>query len=301
MKITAVIITYNEEIHIARCIKSLLPVVDKIFIVDSFSTDSTVSIAESLGATVFCRAWKNYADQFQWAIDNCGAETGWIMRMDADEYIDKDLALELNSTLMHKLMEFDGFFIRRKVFFQDKWIRYGGFYPQTLLRIWKVGIGKIEQRWMDEHIVLKADSKTTLLNGHIVDDNKKGISFWVDKHNSYASREMADVLNRKYSITEMDSDLKDGLNSQAKFKRLLKDNIYSFLPLGFRSFLYFIYRYVFCLGFLDGSKGFVWHFLQGFWYRLLIDLKVYEIEKKSLKDKDEIVKNLKKDHAINLL
>ncbi|MBQ0725250.1 MAG: glycosyltransferase family 2 protein [Cycloclasticus sp.] len=299
-KITVVILTHNEEIHIERCIRSLQGITSKIFIVDSFSSDRTVEIAGSLGAVVAKRKWKNYADQFQWGLDNCGANSEWIMRMDADEYLEPDLQAELQTALNGVPEETVGFYIRRKVFFYGKWIRHGGFYPHTLMRIWRSGQGRIEQRWMDEHIVLSAGSKTEMLQGHLVDDNLKGITFWINKHNSYASREMVDLLNNKYQLLERDESLKENDDPQAKWKRIMKDGVYTKLPLGLRSTLYFFYRYFLRLGFLDGSKGFLWHFMQGYWYRMLVDVKIMEIEERSGGDVEKIRKILYEEHGIKL-
>jgi len=302
--LTVVILTYNEEVHIERCIRSLQSVAMQIFIVDSYSTDRTVEIAESLGAVVAQRKWKNYADQFQWGLDHyaqyCGCETRWVMRMDADEYLEPDLIEELPKALANAAEDVTGFYIRRKVFFYGKWIRYGGFYPHTLLRVWRSGRGRIEQRWMDEHIVLPKGSATMMLQGHLVDDNLKGITFWIAKHNSYASREAVDLLNNKYHLLERDDALKALDDPQAKWKRILKDNVYSRLPLSFRSTLYFLYRYVLRLGFLDGPKGFVWHFMQGYWYRMLVDVKIMEIEERSGGDVKKMRQTLVKDHGIRL-
>jgi len=142
LSLTVVLLTHNEEIHIERCIRSLELIASKIFIVDSFSTDKTVEIAESLGAVVAQRKWKNYADQFQWGLDNCGAESEWVMRMDADEYLEPDLLEELPNALQQVSNNVSGFYIRRKVFFYGKWIKHGGFYPHTLLSIWRMTTSK---------------------------------------------------------------------------------------------------------------------------------------------------------------
>jgi len=299
-KITVVLLTHNEEIHIERCIRSLQQIAVKIFIVDSFSSDRTVEIAESLGAVVAQRKWKNYADQFQWGLDNCGDESEWVMRMDADEYLEPDLLDEFPGSLANVSDDITGFYIRRKVFFYGKWIRHGGFYPHTLLRIWRNGQGRIEQRWMDEHIVLPEGSKTQMLQGHLVDDNLKGMTFWINKHNSYASREMVDLLNNKYHLLKKDESLKENDDPQAKWKRIMKDDVYSKLPLALRSTLYFLYRYFLRLGFLDGGKGFIWHFMQGYWYRMLVDVKIMEIEERSGGDIAKIKQILAEEHGIKL-
>lgn len=298
--ISVIILTHNEEIHIGRCIESLKSIAKNIFVVDSFSTDSTVEIAESLGARVFQHAWKNYADQFQCGLDNCPINTGWVMRMDADEYLEPALQKEIQKRLPSISSDVDGIYLKRKVLFYGQWIRYGGFYPQILLRIWRTGKGRIEQRWMDEHIVLPDGSKTIQFDHDLVDENIKGITFWVDKHNSYATREMVDLMNNKYALFSKDEAVKSFDDPQAKRKRILKDNVYSKLPLGLRSVIYFLYRYIFKLGILDGAKGFVFHVMQGLWYRLLVDVKIMEVESKSKGDVAVLRQILRDEYGIKL-
>ena len=301
MQITVIILTYNEELHIERCIRSVQKLATRIVVIDSFSTDSTVEIVKSLGAEVVQRKWKNYTDQFQWGVDYCAAKTGWVMRMDADEYLEPELQQEIQAILPTLAEDVIGVYLKRKVFFQGQWIRHGGFYPHTLMRIWRAGQGRIEQRWMDEHIVLRPNAKTVTLKGHLVDDNLKGITFWTDKHNRYASREMADILVQKYFPGHGDHALREmNADSQARWKRILKDDIYAKMPVGFRAALYFFYRYFLKLGFLDGSKGFIWHFLQGFWYRLLVDVKMMEVESRAQGDKEKIKSILKDDYGIEI-
>ena len=277
--LTVLILTYNEEQHIERCIKSLLPIATNIFIVDSFSSDKTVEICEQLGAKVFQRGWKNYADQFQWGLENCPIDTEWVMRMDADEYIEPDLIAELPKVLSMTDNNTTGFYIRRKYFFLGQWIKWGSVYPLNLLRVWRSGQGRIENRWMDEHIVLNPPATTKQLDGHIVDDNLNNTRWWTEKHNAYADREMIDILDKKYNLFKSDDALKGNDNSsQAKIKRMVKEGIYNKLPIFVRPLLYFLYRYFIRLGFLDGTRGFSFHFFQGYWYRSLVDMRVYEAE-----------------------
>lgn len=288
--LSVVILTFNEELHIKRCIESLLPIAKNIYIVDSYSNDKTIEICESLGAKVYQRKWKNYADQFQWGLDNCPIDTDWVMRMDADEYIESDLVRELPSTLTNVTSDITGFYIRRKYFFLGKWVKKGAVYPLNLLRIWRTGTGRIENRWMDEHIVLDGPAKTSQLNGHIVDDNLNNTRWWTDKHNKYADREMIDILDKRYKLFAHDDALTvDNEQSQAKLKRLVKEGVYNKLPVFVRPMLYFLYRYFIRLGFLDGVRGFAFHFFQGYWYRSLVDLRVYEAERilKSAVDNEE--------------
>ncbi len=304
MNISVIILTFNEEQHIKRCIKSLTSVAKNIFIVDSNSTDKTVEICESLGVKVYQHKWKNYAEQFQWGLDNCPIETEWIMRMDADEYIELDLIHELPNAIDSVGDDIIGFYIRRKYYFLGQWIKKGAVYPLNLLRVWRVGKGRIENRWMDEHIVLEGGAKTEQLTGHIVDDNLNNTRWWTEKHNSYADREMIDILDRKYQLFPSDDLLKDDNDSsQAKLKRMVKEGIYNKLPIFVRPLFYFLYRYFIRLGFLDGVRGFAFHFFQGYWYRSLVDLRVYEAELliKDAVNNDERLLRLEKLTGLKLL
>jgi glycosyltransferase involved in cell wall biosynthesis len=295
-----IILTLNEEIHIERCINSLLPLTTSIIIIDSYSTDHTIEIATNLCAKVFEHRFINQAKQLNWALDQLDPKDGWVMRMDADEYLEDELVHELNRELPKLPDNIDGIYLKRKVFFGGKWIRHGGFYPHILLRIWRNGKGRAEQRWMDEHIALPVGSKTIIAQGHLIDDNQKGISFWIDKHNQYASREAVELLNLKYPLFARDQSLQGFDDPQAKKKRYIKEKYYSRLPAVFRAFIYYFYRYFLKLGFLDGYQGFVWHFMQGFWYRLLVDVKMMEIEKKSGGDIEKMRQIITHEHGIDL-
>jgi glycosyltransferase involved in cell wall biosynthesis len=284
--ISVIILTFNEEKHIERCIKSLLTFTDNIFIVDSGSTDNTVKIAESLGAKVSVNQWINYASQFNFGIENNPFKTKWLMRMDADEYVLPELSDEIIEKLPSIQTGISGMYIKRRVMFFDKWIRHGSYYPIWLLRIWQNGHGICEESWMDEHIKL-FEGKTIQLQNDLVDHNLNNLTWWTQKHNLYAIREVIDLLNIKYNFRDFEAVEPKLLGSQEQRKRYLKVK-YANLPLFTRPFIYFIYRYIIRLGFIDGKQGLIWHFLQGFWYRFLVDAKIYEVYKKAGKDKNAI-------------
>jgi glycosyltransferase involved in cell wall biosynthesis len=297
--ISVLILTLNEEKYIERCIKSLLTFTSNIFIVDSNSTDKTVEISELLGAKVYKNKWPgNHAKQFQWGLDNCSIDSKWVMKMDADEYVLPGLASEINNKLESIKDNVSGIYIKRRVHFLDRWIKNGAYYPVWLLRIWKKEHGSMEQRWMDEHIKLSS-GETIRFENDIVDDNKSGLTDWTSKHNGYATKEAIDALNKIYNFTE--SDIEDGklFGNSIQRKRWLRQK-YDRLPLFIRPIIYFHYRYYFKLGFLDGKPGFIWHFLQGFWYRFLIDAKIYEIYHNAGKDKTKILIFIKEKYGINL-
>ena len=271
--IAIIILSYNEEIHIARCIQCAQKITDKIVVVDSYSTDNTTNIATELGVTLLQNPFVNQAQQFQWAVDHCGIESDWILRLDADEFVDDELVFSIKDFVAEDGNGYNGAIFNRKHIFLGKWIRHGGRYPLPILRLFRQGCAHIEQRWMDEHIVLDKGASTTLKGGFF-DDNLNSISWFIEKHSHYASREMLDImLQRLHSVSCAGPE-----STTTGWRRFLKQRIYLNLPYFIRPFLYFCFRYFIQLGFLDGARGFAYHFMQGFWYRALVDLKCLEAE-----------------------
>ena len=275
LPITVVILTFNEALHIRRCLERIRPLVQRMVVVDSFSTDDTLAIAQACGAEVLQRRWLNYADQFQWALDHAGINTEWVLRLDADEYFEPALIDEIRSRLAGLPIEVTGVSFRRKVIFRGRWIRFGGFYPTILLRLWRRGAGRIESRWMDEHVVLERGRSVTFAHD-FVDENLNDISWWTDKHNTYATRQMIDFVAQEQQLFVRDRALESGQSGQAWLKRFLKVHLFARMPLYLRGTLYFLFRYFILLGFLDGRQGFLFHFLQGWWNWMLVDAKIDE-------------------------
>ena len=298
--VSVLILTYNEELHLNRCLASVKELTDKIFIVDSYSDDNTLKIAAKHDAKIYQNPWPgNQAAQFNWALDNLPIKTGWILRLDADEYLLPALIEEIKSKLPGLSSDTAGVILKRRVYFMNKWIRYGGYYPTYLLRLWRSGTGRYEQRWMDEHVKLESGNTVTFDND-FVDDNINNLAWWTNKHNDYSTREAIDLLNIKYRFSKSGGLKGDLTGTQDKKKRWVKENFYSKSPLFFRAFFYFIYRYFFGLGFLDGRSGLVWHFLQGFWYRFLVDAKIYQVKKLAKKQKKPIPQVIKEHYNIDL-
>ena len=275
MNITALILTYNEELHIERCINSLGDLCDRIVVLDSYSNDATISIAKKLGANIIQHRFVNQADQINWFLNNFSVKTEWIFRVDADEIVSHKLIISLKNEITSLSQRVAGITVNRKIFFLGKWIRHGGVYPISVLRVWRSGMGKCENRLMDEHIIVSGE--TVHIEGSVSDINLNNLTWWIDKHNNYATREAIEILlNKKLKNKTSERDFSMSRNSFRK--RWVKERIYSNIPPGFRAILYFMYRYILRFGFLDGSKGFIFHCFQGFWYRLLVDAKVWEIK-----------------------
>lgn len=273
--LTAIILCFNEEIHLERCLTRLKGLAQRMVVIDSYSTDRSVEIARAHGAEVLQNPWTNHATQFQWALDHAEIRTDWVMKIDCDEYLEPGLIETLRRRLPEMPPEVTGLVLRLKVIFRGRFMRHGRAHQTRLLRVWRAGLGHMEQRWMDEHVVLSHGKTISIGGGDLVDHNLKDITWWTDKHNGYATRHMLDYINREYSIFEEDTRL-SSTKAPARFKRFLKNGVYGRAPLYLRAALFFLYRYIFRLGFLDGKEGFVWHFLQGFWIMALIDAKIDE-------------------------
>lgn len=274
--ITAIVLTHNETLHIGRCVERLRHWCAKIVVVDSFSSDDTAAIARAAGAEVHSRAFINQAEQFQWALDTIPIATDWVMRVDADEYFEPTLIAEIEERLPTLDAQTTGVVFRRKMIFRGRWIRWGTYYPVFLLRLFRTGAARMEQRWMDEHLQLTHGFFTTFTRGDFVDENLQTIGAWTDKHNRYATRHMVDFVGRR--IGAIPTELMP-TDRKALTKRWLREKVFGRAPLYLRSWLYFNYRYFVRLGFLDGRQGFVWHFLHGFWFFMLIDAKIDEAER----------------------
>lgn len=275
LSITAVVLTFDEALHIERCLANVAGLVERIVVVDSFSKDGTVETARRLGADVYQRHFKHQADQFQWALENCAIASDWVLKLDADEYLEAPLVAEIRRRLPALPAEITGVRLKRKMIFRERWIRHGGYYPTILLRLWRTGAARIEQRWMDEHAVLLHGSDVTFDND-FVDHNLSDIAWWTEKHNRYSTRQMVEIVNREYALFPADAPAEAGAVNQRRVKRFLRNSVFGRAPMYLRGVLYFLYRYVVRLGFLDGRQGFAFHFLQGCWNWVLVDAKIDE-------------------------
>ena len=272
--LTAIILTKNEEANLKKCIVSIRSVASRIVIIDSYSTDRTAEIAEVLGAEVVQHPFESHASQFNWAIENINLTTTWVMKIDADEEFTSELAAEVEEKLDNLPVSVNGVILRRRVYFMGRWLRHGGKYPEYLLRIFRVGHGMSEMKLMDEHLIV-TDGEAVTFDNDFSDNNNKSLEWWINKHNWYSNKEVYDQQQKT-----SDAGIEETSQSaQVKVKRFIKNHGYYSLPKFFRAHLYFIYRYYLRLGFLDGIEGKIYTFLQAYWYRYLVDAKMYECEK----------------------
>lgn len=281
--ITAIIMTKNEEVNIAKCIRSIQPIVKRIIVVDSGSTDGTVDVAKDLGAEIIVNVMEPFVQskQFLYAMEQADIRTKWVFRIDADEELTEESAKEIEDICnANSDTDVNGIVVRFEVNFMGRAIRHGGVYPLRKLLVFKYGKGNIEDRFMDEHIVLFEGRSVELVHDSLHHDDK-GLSAWIDKHNNYSTREMQDYFNSLSSSSSTGLDKEHNLDAKARFKRFLRWKIYYRLPAGFRAYAYYFYRYYVRMGFLDGREGKVFCFMQAYWYRFLVDAKIFEAQKGS--------------------
>lgn len=274
--LTVIILTKNEKDNLPKAINSVKKIAKEIIIVDSGSTDETLEIAEKLGCRTYYHQWETYSKQYNWAFDNLKINTEWIMRLDADEEITEELSNEIDEKLPKIEKGINGIILRRRLYFLGRWIKHGGIYPQLILRIFRKGKGRLEDKIMDEHIVL-SEGSTICFKNDFIDNNIKDLSWWISKYNWYSDREVYEVLNLEKLKNEGKLIQPKLFGKYYERKRWLKEKIYLKFSPSVRAYLYYLYRFYFKLGFLDGREGKIYHFLQAYWYRFLIDAKLYEV------------------------
>lgn len=284
LDLTVVIITKNEEKNLRKCIESFKGIVKRFVIVDSYSTDKTKILCEQLSKEVKLDFYENefidHSTQVNWGLNNTDINTEWSMRIDADEELTSELVNEIKEKLDKLDEKINGIILKRRTYFMGKWIKHGGVYPTKLLRIFRTGKAFCEFKIMDEHMLLK-EGESIEFKYDFKDYNTKDLEWWTHKHNWYSNKE---VLDHQKNVNNIDSNKNGMINEsihkgQAERKRFIKNRGYYRLPLFFRAKIYFIYRYYFRFGFLDGTEGRIYHFLQGYWYRFLVDAKIYECNK----------------------
>ena len=297
--LSVIVLTYNEEIHIRRCLENVKPIAKVVYVVDCFSTDKTNAIAKEFGATIIEHEWPgNQAEQFNWALENLPITTKWVLRLDADEYLLPELVQELQEKLPTLPEDVTGIIFNRRHIFMGKWMRRG-IYPVKLLRVFRYGKGMCEQRLMDEHIQL-TEGRAVEFEHDFCDHNLNNLSWFCHKHVNYAIREAVDLLDIELDLTgAAETDSQKEISPQALAKRMKKHK-YAKQPLFWRSFAYFCYRYFLKGACLDGKVGFIWTFLQGWWYRTLVDAKIFEIKQKCETDKEKITQYIKEEYGISL-
>jgi glycosyltransferase involved in cell wall biosynthesis len=276
--VAAVVLTYNEQDNLPACLASLRGLECELFVVDSGSTDRTVAIAEAAGAVVLPHPFENYAAQRNWAQAHVPTAAEWVLHLDADERLTPELSSEINQVLARAPIEADGFLLRKRTIFLGKWIKHGGHYPAYHLRLFRKRLGSCEDRLYDQHFIVRG--RVERLQHDYIDVLTSDLTTWSMRHSRWAQLEAEEIVHGHGRANGADRVQPRFFGTPIERRRWLRDRLYGRAPLFSRVILYWFYRYVVRRGFLDGTEGLIFHFLQGWWYRWLIDSKLYEARKR---------------------
>src|SRR5579871_87505 len=268
--ISVIILTFNSEATIGATLAAACQLSDDIHVVDSGSTDNTARIARSFGAHLVTHPFLNYSAQRNWAIDALPLRYDWELHLDADERPTAELIAAIRELMLYGIPpEIQGYHIPRLTYFLGRPIRHGGMYPIWHMRLFRSGKGRCEDRKYDQHF--RCDGPTAKIDGAMIDDVRMSLSEWTARHNRWADAEADELLHPSEAGVIAGSYA----GNPVQRKRALRGG-YNRAPLFLRAFGLFFYRYVLRLGFLDGMPGLIFFVLQTFWFRFLVDAKIYE-------------------------
>jgi glycosyltransferase involved in cell wall biosynthesis len=274
-----IILTYNEEIHLPRLLASMAGLNAPVFVLDSGSTDNTISIAQQAGANTAHHPFVNHPLQWDYALKTFSIKTTWVICLDADQVITTELYALLLNFKDEGYSHVNGIYFNRKNFYKGKWIKYGGYYPFYLLKMFRYDIGYSDLNENMDHRFIVPGNTIIWNNGHILEENLKenNISFWIAKHNQYSDLLAHEELERLMKLRVQ--TIKPYFWGSPDERTAWLKQLWWQLPRYIRPILYFIYRIIFKLGVLDGRTGIIFHFMQGFWFRLVVDIKIDELIK----------------------
>ncbi|MGY4385435.1 glycosyltransferase involved in cell wall biosynthesis [Pedobacter sp. UYP24] len=273
-----IILTLNEEIHLPRLLNSLEGLDAKIFILDSGSTDSTMNICHSMNLQTLTHAFTDHPSQWHYALNNFKIETPWIIALDADQTLSIELYTHLINFSDSHFKNVDGIYFNRKNYFKGQWIKHGGYFPKYLLKMFRTSIGYSDLSESFDHRFQVPGNTLVWKKGYLIEENLKEnqVKFWIHKHNIYSDL----AAKGHIKINSIQANIsKYSLFDSPNQKNAWLKSIWHLLPLYLRPFLYFTYRLIVLRGILDGKNGIIFHFLQAFWFRLIVDIKIDELKK----------------------
>lgn len=277
--VQVIVLTLNEEENLPACLGSLEGLKCSKLVVDSGSTDNTLAIARQYEASILEHPFENYAVQRNWAFEQADPSAKWVISLDADERLTPELVREINQLIAINNKEVNGYMFRKRTHFLGRWIRHGGQYPAYHLRMIRNGVARCEERLYDQHFRVNS-GKIERTHHDYIDIITSSLSDWTARHNRWATAEAREILAQQ-SQQNLEGQVTPRLFGNAiERKRFLRTKVYQRFPLFVRPFLFFIYGYFFRLGFLDGREGLIFHVLQRFWFRFLVDARIYEITSK---------------------
>jgi glycosyltransferase involved in cell wall biosynthesis len=276
-----VVLTRDEALNLPACLDSVADWAGELFVVDSGSTDGTQAIAAARGAAVVSHPFETHARQWSWALRALPIASDWVLALDADQRVTPALRDEIVRVAGATGADpHVAYYVRRRQVFRGRFIRHGGYYPKHLLRLFRRGEAWVDERdLVDHHFHVKG--ATGFLRGDLVEDNRNeaDLSVWIARHARYARLQAEEELSGRWGGADPAAPARL-LGTPDERVRWLKRQ-WGRLPLYVRPALYFLYRYVLRAGFLDGRQGFLFHVLQGFWYRLLVDAHLDELRRQA--------------------
>jgi len=273
LKPSVIILTYNSELSIRDTLASVATLTDDIHIVDSFSQDATLDIARGLGAQVTQHPFEHYGAQRNWAIENLPLRYPWQLHLDADERLSPQLRDEIAALPDEpppQLPPLNGYYLPRVMTWLGRPIRHGGMYPTWHMRLFHSPYGRCESRRYDQHFYL-TEGASAQLRHDMIDDLRMPLTEWTLRHNRWADAEVEEQSAQRH-----DGRIQPRLTGNPVERKRYLRRLYDNAPLFVRPFGLFFYRYFLRLGFLDGPEGFIFYVLQTFWFRFLIDAKLFE-------------------------
>ncbi len=272
-----IILTFNEEQHLPRLLESIAPLGVPVYILDSGSTDGTLAAAEKFGVKAAYHRFENHPRQWDFALHHFKIETPWTIGLDADQIVTPELLGKLKNFNNASLPpDVNGIYFNRKNYFKGKWIRHGGYFPKYLLKMFRTGVGYSDLHENMDHRFIVPGKTVIWKTGYLIEENLKenDIGFWIDKHNRYSTLHAKEETDRMTGLRNQ--TIQPKLWGSPDQRTAFFKKIWWQMPLFARPLLYFTWRYFFKMGFLDGRQGFIFHVLQAFWYRLIVDIKIHE-------------------------
>jgi glycosyltransferase involved in cell wall biosynthesis len=283
-----IIITYNEEIHLGRLLQSISELDARIFILDSGSTDKTLEIGRQYSAEFLQHAFENHPRQWDYALKNFEVKTPWVICLDADQVVTPELKNRLNNFKDEDYSAINGIYFNRKNFFKGRWIKHGGYYPFYLLKMFRYVVGYSDINENMDHRFIVPGKTEIWKDGVILEENLKenNIRFWIDKHNRYSDLVAQEEVERIMQLRTQ--TIQPRFWGSPDERTAWRKQLWWRLPRYVRPMIYFTQRLIFQLGILDGRTGVIFHFLQGFWFRLIVDIKIDEIIKQQKDARQDI-------------
>jgi exosortase/archaeosortase family protein len=273
--------------HLSRLFDSIKGLKADTFVLDSGSTDQTISICRENGVEVSYHPFENHPKQWHEALNRFSINTPWIIALDADQVVTTALFEQLDNFDEDLHKDVNGIYFNRKNFYKGKWIRYGGYFPFFMLKMFrsKNGISDLNENM--DHRFLVTGKTIIWKKGYLLEENLKEskVSFWIDKHNRYSDQVALEEIERMQKLRLQ--IIKPKFRGSPDERKAAMKRLWWKMPRYARPVLYFGYRMIFQLGFLDGKTGIIFHFLQAFWFRLMIDVKIEELMKQQLSAKND--------------